>query len=175
MGLKKILLTPLCTISTRRIEEKNRRCPFSRKGARGGGGKNWAKSEFFLSPPRCFSPRENGDQASLVKQSKLASISPPSLSGFVPKILPSAKRFIRPSIRAFFAKYRTNETRRNEGERGETSRSRKRRKGEERRRVVDKGRRTDFNNAVGETEEGEKAQRRRKNRGREFVRKTKTK
>lgn len=150
----------------RLLSSREESYPFSRKGERRGREKNWAKELFFLSPPRCLSQLENGDQASLVKQSNLASILLfPVWLRSKDSSFPSAKTTSLSIFRKIWSNQRDEEWRRREGKRNS-----KRHEGEERRRVaVDKGRRADFNNAVWG-----RAQRR-ENRGREFARKTKTK
>lgn len=102
----------------RLLSSREESYPFSRKGGRGGREKNWAKELFFFSPPRCLSQLENGDQASLVKQSNLASILLfPVWLRSKDSSFPSAKT--TSPCPSFFAKYdRTNETRSDEGEKG---------------------------------------------------------
>lgn len=89
--------------------------PFSRKEDEGEGKKLGRVGTFRLPSPsaRCFSPLENGDQASLVKQSKLASI-PPLWLRSKDSSFPSAKTTGHVSstpIFPFFAKYRTSRRR----------------------------------------------------------------
>lgn len=82
------------------------------KGGRGGRKKLSQVGTFRLPSPsaRCFSPLENGDQASLVKQSKLAPLWLRSKDSSFPSAKTTGHVSSTP-IFPFFAKYRTSRRR----------------------------------------------------------------
>lgn len=115
MVRKKILPTPPSSV----LVERRIVSIFSKRRAR-REGKKLGQGTFLPFPflARCLSRLENGDQASLVKQSNLASILLfPVWLRSKDSSFPSAKT--TGPCPSFFAKYdRTNETRSDEGEKG---------------------------------------------------------